>query len=81
MAMISMKEYGRRVQALLDERGMNSFELSLAAEIRETTIRRWLKGIGTLLPEIEFIKRTADALGVTLTDLVESDAAVVADEK
>jgi transcriptional regulator with XRE-family HTH domain len=56
-----------RVKALCDERGLSISQLETMAGLGNGTIGGWRVSV----PAVDTVKRVADALGITVNDLIE----------
>lgn len=65
---LTKQEFGRRLHALLLEKGWNQSELARRAELGRDAISTYVRGRS--FPEPTSLKRIADALGTTPTDLL-----------
>jgi len=66
-----MTIFAERLRELLERRGWNAFDLSLAARVREQNIRIWLKR--SVLPSPRHLLAVAQALGVPVEALLEEE--------
>jgi transcriptional regulator with XRE-family HTH domain len=64
-----MADWRDRLRRILDERGLNMKQLSLAAGLGETAVRDMLQKVAS--PRVDTIVAVADQLGITLTELLE----------
>lgn len=67
-----MTDWRDRLQKIIDERGLNMKQLSLAAGLGETAVRDMLKKVTS--PRVDTVVAVAEQLGVTLTELLEGQA-------
>lgn len=59
---------GQRIKELREQHGWTQFELGSASGIQPSAISRWEQG--KTRPSIDSAMKIADALGITLDDLV-----------
>lgn len=64
-----MEDWRDRLKRLIEERGLNMKQLSLAAGLGETAVRDMLQKVTS--PRIDTVLAIADQLGITLTELME----------
>lgn len=67
-----MADWRDRLRKIIDERGLNMKQLSLAAGLGETAVRDMLKKVTS--PRVDTVVAVAEQLGVTLTELLEGQA-------
>lgn len=68
-------ETGRRIRAARDARGWRQEDLATRMDVRAITVSRWERG--RFLPEVADFRRLADILGVSMDDLVPSNASAL----
>lgn len=64
------KEFGAFVQSCRKELGLSQSELAEQLHVTAKAISRWERGVG--FPDIKLLEPLADALGITLIELMQS---------
>ena len=60
--------FSQRLHILMDDKGITAYRLSKELGVHQTTISNWLRG--KTVPNITYLKKIADALGVSLSHLI-----------
>lgn len=69
-----MKKVVENIKRLCAERGMTVQQLEEKANVAAGTVGRWGKD-GRFTPAVDKVKRVADALGVTVDELLQEETA------
>ena len=64
------KEFGAFIQSRRKELGMNQNQLAEKLHVTAKAISRWERGVG--FPSIELLQPLADALEITMAELMQS---------
>ena len=64
------KEFGAFVQSCRKDLGLSQSELALKLGVTAKAVSRWERGVG--FPEIKLLEPLADALGITMIELMQS---------
>ena len=67
---VEAKEFGAFVQSCRKELGLSQSELANQLHVTAKAISRWERGVG--FPDIKLLEPLADALGITLIELMQS---------
>lgn len=72
--------FSQRLHILMDDKGITAYRLSKELGVHQTTISNWLRG--KTVPNITYLKKIADALGVSLSHLIgyEEELQKITDE-
>ena len=65
---MEVKELGQFIAGLRKEKQMTQAELAERLHVTDKAVSRWERGVG--YPDINTLEPLADALGVTLTELM-----------
>lgn len=64
-------EFGKFIQSLRKEQGMTQAQLAEKLMVTDKAISRWERGVG--FPDIQLLEPLAEALGVTVVELMRSE--------
>ncbi len=70
-----MSDWRDRLKKIIRDRGLNNKALSLAAGLGETAVRDMLDKTKVASPRLDTVVAVAEQLGMTLTELLEGQAA------
>lgn len=68
---MNAKKFGSFVAASRKEKGLTQLELASKLQVTDKAISRWERGIG--FPDIGILEPLAEALGVTVLELLKSE--------
>ena len=64
-------EMGKEIRRLRDDRGITQEALAAALDVTPQTVSKWEKGLS--VPDVEMTARIADALGVSIGELLGAE--------
>jgi len=73
---MDVERFGAFVAAMRKERKMTQAELAAKLQVTDKAVSRWERGVG--FPDIQSLESLADALGITLLELMRSERYEVA---